>query len=92
MKPHLLTPEGLQAELESLNFIICYMEDVTHEVKSAVIEAFGNYAADIKLLGRNANENERDWVISEGEHWAIRLSAMDANIIRLYRVYCRVVD
>lgn len=92
VKPHLLTPEGLQAELESLNFIICYMEDVTHEVKSAVIEAFGNYAADIKLLGRNANENERDWVISEGEHWAIRLSAMDANIIRLYRVYCRVVD
>lgn len=92
VKPHLLTPEGLQAELESLNFIICYIEDVSHELKEAVIKAFGSYAADIKLLGKDANENEREWAISEGEHWAIRISAMDANIIRLFRIYCRVVD
>ncbi|WP_341704865.1 methyltransferase domain-containing protein [Ferrovibrio sp.] len=92
VKPHLLTPEGLQAELESLNFVICYIEDVSHEVKSAVIDAFSGYDRDLKLLGKNINENERDWVISEGEHWAIRISAMDANIVRLYRIYCRVVD
>jgi 2-polyprenyl-3-methyl-5-hydroxy-6-metoxy-1,4-benzoquinol methylase len=92
VKPHLLTPEGLQAELESLNFIVCYMEDVTHELKSAVIESFARYAAEVKAKGKNADPNERDWVISEGEHWAIRISAMDAKIIRLYRVYCRVID
>lgn len=92
VKPHLLTPDGLQAELESLNFIVCYIEDVSHELKQAVIDAFGHYAADIKLLGKHANADERDWVISEGEHWAIRISAMDANIIRLYRIYCRVMD
>jgi cyclopropane fatty-acyl-phospholipid synthase-like methyltransferase len=92
VKPHLLTPEGLQAELESLNFIICYMEDVTHELKSAVIESFANYAEEVKLKGKAVDENEREWAICEGEHWAIRLSAMDANIIRLYRVFCRVVD
>ncbi|HEX6960162.1 MAG TPA: methyltransferase domain-containing protein [Ferrovibrio sp.] len=92
VKPHLLTPEGLQSELESLNFIICYMEDVTQELKSTVIASFAKYAEEVKLLGKLANENERDWVISEGEHWAIRISAMDANIIRLYRVYCRVMD
>lgn len=92
VKPHLLTPEGLQAELESLNFIICYMEDVTHELKSAVIESFGAYADEVKLKGKAVDENEREWAICEGEHWAIRLSAMDANIIRLYRVFCRVVD
>ncbi len=92
VKPHLLTPEGLQAELESLNFIICYMEDVTHELKSAVIESFANYAEEVKLKGKAVDENEREWAICEGEHWAIRVSAMDANIIRLYRVFCRVVD
>lgn len=92
VKPHLLTPEGLQSELESLNFIVCFMEDVTQELKSAVIESFANYAEEVKALGKNVNANERDWVISEGEHWAIRISAMDANIIRLYRVFCRVVD
>jgi len=92
VKPHLLTPEGLQAELESLNFVVGYIEDVSHELKEAVISSFGRYADDIKLLGKNANADERDWVISEGEHWAIRISAMDANIIRLYRIYCRVMD
>ncbi|WP_341913015.1 methyltransferase domain-containing protein [Ferrovibrio terrae] len=92
VKPHLLTPEGLQAELESLNFVICYMEDVTHELKSAVIESFANYAEEVKLKGKAVDENEREWAICEGEHWAIRVSAMDANIIRLYRVFCRVVD
>ena len=92
VKPHLLTPEALQAELESLNFVICYIEDVSHELKEAVINAFSGYDRDLKLLGKNINENEREWVISEGEHWAIRISAMDANIIRLYRIYCRVVD
>jgi ubiquinone/menaquinone biosynthesis C-methylase UbiE len=92
VKPHLLTPEGLQAELESLRFIICYIEDVSHELKAAVLEAFGSYAEEVKLKGRNIDENEREWAISEGEHWAIRLSAIEANVIRLYRVYCRVVD
>lgn len=92
VKPHLLTPEGLQAELESLNFIICYMEDVTHELKEAVIQSFAAYAEEVKLKGKAVDENEREWAICEGEHWAIRLSAMDANIIRLYRVFCRVVD
>lgn len=92
VKPHLLTPEGLQAELESLNFVICYMEDVTQELKSAVIESFANYAEEVKLKGKAVDENEREWAICEGEHWAIRVSAMDANIIRLYRVFCRVVD
>lgn len=92
VKPHLLTPEGLQAELESLNFIVCYMEDVTQELKSAVIESFAKYADEVKLKGKNLDTAERDWVISEGEHWAIRISAMDANIIRLYRIYCRVID
>lgn len=92
VKPHLLTPEGLQAELESLRFVICYIEDVSHELKGAVLEAFGNYAEEVKLKGRAVDENEREWAISEGEHWAIRLSAIDANVIRLYRVYCRVVD
>lgn len=92
VKPHLLTPEGLQAELESLNFIICYMEDVTEEIKEAILESFGKYADEVKLRGKSMDENEREWAISEGEHWAIRLSAMDANVIRLYRVYCRVID
>lgn len=92
VKPHLLTPEGLQAELESLRFVIGYIEDVSHELKDAVLEAFGNYAEEVKLKGRNVDENEREWAISEGEHWAIRLSAIDANVIRLYRVYCRVMD
>src|SRR3546814_1179294 len=92
VKPHLMTPEGLQAELESLNFIVCYIEDVSHELKDAVIASFGHYAADIKLLGRHANADERDWVIPAGEHWAIRIRAMDANIIRHYRLYCRVID
>jgi len=92
VKPHLLTPEGLQAELESLNFIICYMEDVTHELKDAVIESFARYADEVKLRGKSMDENEREWAICEGEHWAIRLSAMDANVIRLYRVFCRVAD
>ena len=92
VKPHLLTPEGLQAELESLNFVICYMEDVTESLKAAVIESFGKYADEVKLRGASMDEDEREWAISEGEHWAIRLSAMDANVIRLYRIYCRVVD
>jgi 2-polyprenyl-3-methyl-5-hydroxy-6-metoxy-1,4-benzoquinol methylase len=92
VKPHLLTPEGLQAELESLNFVICYMEDVTHELKAAVIESFARYADEVKLRGKSMDENEREWAICEGEHWAIRLSAMDANVIRLYRVFCRTVD
>lgn len=92
VKPHLLTPEGLQAELESLNFVICYMEDVTHELKAAVIESFARYADEVKLRGKAMDENEREWAICEGEHWAIRLSAMDANVIRLYRVFCRTVD
>lgn len=92
VKPHLLTPDGLQAELESLNFVICYMEDVTADLKSAVIDSFGRYAEEVKLLGKAVSENERDWAVSEGEHWAIRLSAFDANIIRQYRVYCRVMD
>lgn len=92
VKPHLLTPDGLQAELESLNFVICYMEDVTAELKSATLHAFARYAEEVKLRGKAVSANERDWAISEGEHWAIRLSAFDANIIRQYRVYCRVMD
>jgi 2-polyprenyl-3-methyl-5-hydroxy-6-metoxy-1,4-benzoquinol methylase len=92
VKPHLLTPEGLQAELESLNFIICYMEDVTESLKAAVIDSFAKYADEVKLRGASMDQDEREWAISEGEHWAIRLSAMDANVIRLYRVYCRVID
>lgn len=92
VKPHLFTPEGLQAELESLNFIICYIEDVTPELKHAVLDSFGKYAEEVKLRGKAVSDNERDWAISEGEHWAIRLSAFDANIIRQYRIYCRVMD
>lgn len=92
VKPHLLTPDGLQAELESLNFVICYMEDVTPDLKGAVLDSFGRYAEEVKQRGKAVSANERDWAISEGEHWAIRLSAMDANIIRQYRVYCRVMD
>ncbi len=92
VKPHLLTPEGLQAELESLNFVICYMEDVTAELKSATLSSFGRYAEEVKLRGKAVSANERDWAINEGEHWAIRLSAFDANVIRQYRVYCRVTD
>lgn len=92
VKPHLLTPEGLQAELESLNFVTCYIEDVTPELKQAVLHSFGRYAEEVKLRGKAVSDNERDWAISEGEHWAIRLSAFDANIIRQFRVYCRVTD
>lgn len=92
VKPHLLTPEGLQAELESLNFVINYMEDVSHELKGAVLDSFGRYAEEVKLRGKAIDENEREWAISEGEHWAIRVSAMDAKIIRQYRIYCRVLD
>lgn len=92
IKPHLLTPEGLHAELESLNFVICYIEDVTPALKHAVIDSFARYAAEVKLRRKAVHETERDWAISEGEHWAIRLSAFDANIIRQYRVYCRVMD
>lgn len=92
VKPHLLTPDGLQAELESLNFVICYMEDVTPDLKSAVIDSFSRYAEEVKMRGKAVDPNERDWAISEGEHWAIRLSALDANIIRQYRIYCRVTE
>ncbi len=57
-----------------------------------MIESFARYADEVKLRGKSMDENEREWAICEGEHWAIRLSAMDANVIRLYRVFCRVVD
>lgn len=92
VKPVLLTPDDLQAELEGLGFTIMFMEDVTEEYKAGVIDAFARYAADIKLRGSEVTDNERDWVIAEGEHWAIRISAMDAHIIRLYRCFCRVLD
>lgn len=92
VKPHLLTPEGLQAELESLNFVIGYMEDVTPDLKDAAMESFRKYAEEVKLKGKTVDANERDWAISEGEHWAIRLSALDAHVIRQYRIYCRVMD
>ncbi len=92
VKPHLLTPEGLQAELESLNFTVMFLEDVSQEYKTTLLEAFSTYAAQIKLQGANADPIERDWAVSEGEHWAIRISAMDAGCIRLYRCFCRVND
>ncbi len=92
VKPHLLTLEGLQAELESLNYTVMFLEDVSQEYKAALLDAFSAYAAQIKLQGANADPIERDWAISEGEHWAIRLSAMDAGCIRLYRCFCRVND
>lgn len=92
VKPHLLTPEGLQAELESLNFTVMFIEDVSQEYKTALLDAFSAYAAQIKLQGASADPIERDWAISEGEHWAIRISAMDAGCIRLYRCFCRVND
>jgi SAM-dependent methyltransferase len=92
VKPTLLTPDDLQAELESLGFTILLIEDVTEEYKAGVIDAFAKYAADIKLRGSSVEDSEREWVICEGEHWAIRISAMDAHIIRLFRCFCRVLD
>lgn len=92
VKPVLLSPDDLQSELETLGFTVMYLEDVTDEYKSAVLDAFARYAADIKLRASSVEESERDWVIAEGEHWAIRISAMDARIIRLYRCFCRVND
>lgn len=92
VKPRLLTPADLQSELESLNFMVNYLEDVTAEYKATVIDAFARYDADIKQRGKAVPMAEREWVITEGEHWAIRISAMDANVIRVYRCFCRVVE
>lgn len=90
VKPHLLTPDGLRAELESLNYTVMFLEDASQEYKAAVLDAFSHYAAKIKLQGAAADPIERDWAVSEGEHWAIRISAMDAGCIGLYRCFCRV--
>lgn len=92
VQPHLLTPESLRAELESLNYTVMFLEDASQEYKNAVLDAFSNYAAQIKLQGAQADPIERDWAVSEGEHWAIRISAMDAGCIGLYRCFCRVND
>lgn len=90
--PHLLTPEILQAELERLNYVVNYIEDVSPEYKAAALHAFHRYDMNLKSQGKIFDAAERDWVLTEGEHWAIRISAMDAHAIRLFRCFCRVVD
>jgi len=90
--PHLLTPEILQAELERLNYVVNYIEDVSSEYKAAALHAFHRYDMNLKNQGKSFDAAERDWVLTEGEHWAIRISAMDAHAIRLFRCFCRVVD
>lgn len=88
--PQLMTPDSLQAELEGLQFNILYIEDVTDAYKIATLHAFHAYDREIKAKGAAIDPIEREWVINEGEHWAIRISAMDAQAIRLFRVFCRV--
>lgn len=91
--PEPLSPQELEAELNKLGFDIAFMEDVSPVFKREIIQAFAGYDRDIRQLPRKAiDEIEREWVIAEGEHWAIRISAMDAAVLRLYRVYCRTTE
>lgn len=91
--PVLMTPTELRQHLTRLEFDILYMEDVTPAYKSRIIQAYAKYAEELRRTnGIGHDENEREWVVTEGEHWAIRISALDANIARVYQVYCRARD
>lgn len=82
--PHLLTIEAAKALLQKLGFEVRVTEDLTQTYKSTVLHDFARYADEVKE--HKIPIEQREWAINEGEHWAIRVAAMESGGLKVFRI------
>ncbi len=74
--------------LTNAGFEVSIAEDTTEEYKTNVLKAFTDYAAQTSRGAQSGHLH--DWVLKEGELWTARVKAMEAGVLKVFRIYARV--
>jgi cyclopropane fatty-acyl-phospholipid synthase-like methyltransferase len=88
IQPHILDVQKTREFLTRAGFEVSIAEDTTNDHKAAVLKAFADYAD--KTSRSDADEKLHAWVLKEGELWTNRVQAMEAGVLKVYRIYARV--
>ncbi len=87
-QPHLLDVQEIRALLTKAGFEVSIAENTTAEYKSNVLKAFAEYATRTGTGEQSGHLH--DWVLREGELWTARVQAMEADALKVFRIYARV--
>ena len=86
-QPHLLDVQEIRALLTKAGFEVSIAEDTTAEYKANVLKAFAEYAMRTGTGEQSGHLHE--WVLREGELWTARVQAMEADALKVFRIYAR---
>ncbi|MCG8489997.1 MAG: methyltransferase domain-containing protein [Sneathiellales bacterium] len=88
IEPVVIDVKQIRKMLSNSGFEVSIAEDCTEEYKANVLKAFANYA---RQTGSGAQSGHlHEWVLREGELWTARVKAMEAGVLKVFRVYARV--
>lgn len=87
--PQLLTLPQWESALSDARFEIVSADDISAQIRRDALRSFDRYARDIKAMAQNLEVGRLDWVLAEGEHWALRLGVLEAGAVRVMRFHCR---
>ncbi len=88
IEPTMVDVQQVRQMLTNAGFEVSIAEDTTEEYKANVLKAFADYAA---ATSRGADSGHlHAWVLKEGELWTARVKAMEAGVLKVFRIYARV--
>ncbi|MFT6556506.1 methyltransferase domain-containing protein [Sneathiella sp.] len=86
--PQLIDVQQIRKMLTTAGFEVSIAEDTTDEYKANVLKAFSDYAQQTSRGAKSGHLH--DWVLKEGELWTSRVKAMEAGVLKVFRIYARV--
>jgi ubiquinone/menaquinone biosynthesis C-methylase UbiE len=87
-----MTMRQWEAALSDAQFEILQVTDITDQIRNTVLRAFDGYSRSIRDMARGMETGRLDWVLAEGEHWALRLGVFNEDAVRVHRFFCRASE